>query len=136
MPTECAGPYTYERFVDPDSGEVYAVQLTSDGRIVAAAGPIHYADTTDPDSLHGLISNAGPAAQEDGALLAHRFAVHRGDAVLCVCGALLSGEVPLDATGFTIDHDYQDVDCASLAIYQERVAKAAIDAMNAVRSRS
>ena len=74
MPTECAQSYTYERLADPGSGEVYAVQLTHDGRIVAAAGPLHYEDPTDPYSLYGWISNAGPDAREDGAWLANRFA--------------------------------------------------------------
>ena len=38
------------------TGEVFAVEKTLDGQVIAAAGPVHYLDV-DPDDLEGSAMN-------------------------------------------------------------------------------
>lgn len=67
---------------DPTSGETYAVELDPTGRILRAAGPLHYEDAADADrlgvSLRVWLDSSGDA-EADAAWLACRLAETAGD---------------------------------------------------------
>ena len=49
----------------PVSGEKFAVRMAV-GTIFEAAGPMHYSDPTDQDSLEGWLQNNGETSRDDG----------------------------------------------------------------------
>lgn len=51
-------PYTYTTIKHPRSGEVYAVEIGgSPESVVRAAGPLHYKDPTDAESIRDYLDN-------------------------------------------------------------------------------
>lgn len=48
---------SYTTIKHPTSGEVYAVELDDESRIIRAAGPLHHSDPTDTGSLQDYLDN-------------------------------------------------------------------------------
>ena len=64
---QCGGCETQTTTIHhPVSGEKFAVRMDKDGTITEAAGPLHYSDATDQDSLEGWLQNNSETSRDDG----------------------------------------------------------------------